>query len=125
MAKKANNVVQDVSGAVEYYFASPNPDTPSIAIQFIEQVSAITAEKIGVSTQAAIRGSLGGMMKGVNAELEQEAINADPSLSLAKALPKSLRKNPLALMGLQLLMNKNQPAHPGSNGTISQTRFQL
>lgn len=119
----------EATEAFNYFFASPNTDTPAPYLAVIAQVAEITAHKIGMSTQMAIKGSLGGTMKGVNAQLEAEAMAADPSLALTQALPKSLRKNPIAMIGLQALVNKfmasSGAGHNSFPGNHEQTKFNL
>lgn len=125
---KARSMVREGIEAGNYYFASPDPDTPSPFVAFVGYVAEITAQKIGVSTQAAIKGSLGGSLKGINAELEAEGIASDPSLALVSALPKSLKKNPIAMIGLQALINRfmaSSGAGHNSNNPQAQAKFNL
>jgi hypothetical protein len=125
---KVRSLGNEAVEAVNFYLTSPSPDSPSPLLAFIAQVSEITAQKIGMSTQMAIKGSLGGTMKGINAQLEQEAIASDPSLALTQALPKSLRKNPIAMIGLQALVNKfmaSSGAGHFSSNNHEQTKFNL
>lgn len=103
---KARVFVAATQENITAFFSPQSEGQLSIAGQMLDSVSQSMAERIGVTTQAAIRGSLGGTMKSVNAALEAEAVQADPSLALTQALPKSLKKNPIALLGLQALMNK-------------------
>jgi len=125
---KIRALAREVVEAVSYYVTSPDSDTPSPLVSFIGYSAEIVAQKIGVSTQQAIKGSLGGSLKGVNAQLEQEAIASDPSLALVSALPKSLKKNPIAMIGLQALINKfmaSSGAGHNSNNPQAQAKFNL
>lgn len=111
--------------------ANGSPRYVNLYGQFVEDIS----KRAAVSVQKALAGSLGGQMKGINAALEQEAMEVNPGLTLAEFLPKKLKKNPLALMGLQSVYQKmaasliagNQAA--GGNGKPAagsdQARFEL
>lgn len=97
--------------------------------EITNQMAEIVAQKMGVTVQAAIRGSFGGSMKGVNKELEQIAIEESPDLAIASALPKSLKKNPLAMAGFQaviqrILSNSGGIGGP-HNGHHPQAKFNL
>lgn len=124
--KKANRVVHQVSEGLTSVFAPRIEGEPSLFVQIADQITENAASKIGIHTNAAIKGSIGGTMKGLNAALENEAIESDASLALAAALPKSLRKNPVAMMGLQQIMQRvmGQTAHNGSAST-GQAKFKL
>lgn len=74
--------------------------------EVIAGVTDIAAQKIGVTTQMALKGSMGGATRALNKELEAEAIAENPGLAMAELLPKSLKKNPLALMGLNSIFQK-------------------
>lgn len=99
--------------------------------QVIAGLGDVFAQKIGVTVQMAIKGSIGGSTKALNKELEQVAIAENPNLAMAEYLPKSLKKNPLALMGLNSIMARLAAgglgsAGPGpSNGKADQAQFNL
>lgn len=109
--------------------ANGSPRYVNLYGQFTEDIS----KRAAVSVQKALAGSLGGQMKGINAALEQEAMEENPGLSLAEFLPKKLKKNPLALMGLQAVYQKmaqslvkgQQAAGGNGQGQTSQTKFEL
>lgn len=125
---KARRTIQEASEALFSFFESESPDNPPPFMQLVGQVSEITAQKIAYSTQMAIKGSFGGTMKGVNSELEAVAVDNDPSAAMLQMLPKSTRKNPLAMAGLNILINKMLTGSGGStpaNGSGSQTKFNL
>jgi hypothetical protein len=92
----------------------------------------ILAQRLATSVVAVMRGQVGGTMKAINSALEQEAVEANPAMSFAAVLPKKLQKNPLALMGLNSVLNKilqqamtaNKPGGNNS-GEVSQTKFDL
>lgn len=109
-------------------FVSPKSENENSPLgDVIESAAEVVSQKIGVTVQAAIRGSIGGSMKGINAELEREAIAENPNLAVMDALPKSLKKNPLAMMGLQAVLSRmNLPGGGKSNSNgNSQARFNL
>lgn len=126
---KARNVVANTQETI-FGLATPEIEGQLSPIgQMFDTVSTDMANKIGVTVQAAIRGSMGGTMKGVNAELEQLAIDNNPAAGLAQALPKSLRKNPLAMMGAEILLQKIMSGQSGSragnNNNGKQVKFNL
>lgn len=129
---KARNTIQEASEAFNDFFTCQSDDSPSPFLQIVGQVSELTAQKIGVTTQMAIKGSLGGTMKGVNAELEQVAAENDPSAAMLTLLPKSTKKNPLAMAGLNILIQRllsgggqGSGFGTGSGSNNSQTKFNL
>jgi len=71
----------------------------------IEKIKDDVTESVRQSIVKSAAGTMGGTMKGVNAQLEQIAIENNPQASLFELLPKSTKKNPLARMGLMYLMN--------------------
>lgn len=110
---KVRGASRVVEGFVSELFISQAEGEPPAIIKGIAAISEDMAQRIGISTQAAIRGSIGGTMKGINHALEEEAVAQDPGLALMNALPKSLKKNPLAVMGLQAILSKMQTRSPG------------
>lgn len=127
---KATRFIQDSIETLHYCFEHTGEDGFTPLIRFVDQTTEVTAQKIGVSVQAAIKGSIGGTMKGVNAQLENYAAENDQGAALMTALPKSLRKNPIALMGLQMLMQNMAKGVPGKapengRGITPQAKFNL
>jgi len=104
--KKTTSLAAEVGQAFEDYFKPSGEDQLSDFSRTVDSIAYVFADKMRVSTVAAVKGSLGGSQKAINAALEQEAIEEDPSLAMTQVLPKSLRKNPLAMMGFKAIMNK-------------------
>lgn len=123
---KARRVVEEIATTVEDLFTARSEDLPSPFVQAVQQITAGLSEQIGVKTQAAIRGSIGGTMKGVNAALEREAIEQNPELAVYEALPKSLKKNQVAMLGLQYILNRVGAGKNEDRGNhSSQAKFSL
>lgn len=126
---RINRAFENASEAIQTLFETGRAGEPSYFNQTINEITDITAQKVGTSVQAAIRGSIGGTMKGVNAALEAEAIENDPTLAVVSALPKSLRKNQIAMVGLQMLMQKafagRSENKNGDNAPSPQAQFNL
>lgn len=125
---KAIRAVRQTQRVLSELFIPKNEGEASAVGQAASQYIEFISEQIGVKTQAAIRGSIGGSMKGINAALEQEATSDNPNLAIMQALPKSLKKNPVAMIGLQKIMEKvmnnsmnNQ--NTGNNGHVSPVKF--
>lgn len=95
-----------VSSDVIDYFTPGAEDGISPFGQIVNQVAEITAQRLGITVQAAIRGAQGGQSRAIVKALEDEAEAEVPELALMELLPKSLKKSPKAQMGLQLLINK-------------------
>lgn len=124
---KINRTYNEISQGLKDIFVCPGEDGLSTFGQIINSTADVFSQKIGTSTQAAIRGSIGGTMKGVNAALENEAMAENPNLAVLQALPKSLKGNPIALMGLQAIISRigQGPASQGNNGHNAQAKFTL
>lgn len=125
--RNAQRVSKNISETLESIFTPITPGEPSIFNQAVNEILEGGAQRVGVHVQAAIKGSIGGTMKGVNAALEKEAIDGNPTLALAGALPKSVKKNPLAMIGLQMLAQKigNGGGNASSNNGATQAKFTL
>lgn len=123
--KRFDEVIEQFS---EFITPGSNGDASPFG-QVVDSVTDMLADKIGVRIQAATRGSAGGSAKALNAGLQEVAMQEDPNLALMQSLPKSLRKNPMALMGLQAILsraaagNMRSPGGPG-NGQ-AQAKFSL
>jgi len=124
---RINERLDKLDNDVTEVFSSPSPDMPSIFSQVVNQVADIIGEKQALVTQASIRGALGGQQRALNRDLEEIAVQEDPGLALTQILPKSLKRNPLALMGLQSILSRRSPgSSPGSNtNNGGQVRFKL
>lgn len=102
--KKANRAANEVKDTLFDIF-KPQPEGKASHFgQIVDQIAEIIASHTGSSVQASIRGAMGGTMRGINSALEQEAIEANPQLAIAEMLPKSLKRNPLAVAGLQQIV---------------------
>lgn len=99
-----------IADSLREWVTAPDEKTPSPLAQLVDKVGAVVGGHAGNSVTAAIRGALGGVMKGVNAEAAGEAIEGSPALGLVSALnpklAKRLSKNPAAMAGLQGLFGK-------------------
>jgi len=126
---KSRQHYKDTVKALEAFVTAPSQNEPSDFAKVCDNIAELFANRTGVVVQAALRGAMGGTMKGVNAALEKQAIEENPQLSLAEALPKSLKKNPLALMALQSIMSKVMAGSSGSSGSSGNghqhAKFQL
>ena len=116
------------------YFNQASPDHPSEFNKNINQIADIVAERTRLGLTMADRGSTGAAVRDVNRGLEEIAVQNDPSLAVAQALPKSLKKNQLAMAGLNMLVQNiiskagSQQAGPGinpGNGSASNIKFDL
>lgn len=115
-------------------FVTPeSPEDPSDLHKTLDQVAAIFADRYRVAMTAADRGATGAAARDVNRGLEEIAVAGDPALAVAQALPKSLRKNPLALAGLNMVVQNilskqgiGSGGSPGFNGgSGNQIKFDL
>lgn len=123
---RIKRVSQTITETLENIFVARNQDNMSVFTQTVNEILDGSAQRIGYQVQAAIRGSIGGSMKGVNAQLEKVAADSDPTLAVAANLPKSLKKNPLAMAGLQFLLNRAGGGNAGGNNNqTSQAKFSL
>lgn len=112
-ARTKYRVVQD---ALEDYFTPSGEDQISPFGRVVEQCAEVTAQRLGTTIQAGIRGSLGGTMSAMVPALEKEAIEANPELAFVDMLPKSLKKSPVAIQGLQMLLSRWIASQPKSSG---------
>lgn len=103
---KARRTSKLVTGTLSDIFLPQAEGRSSVAGEAVQEIGEQLAQRIGLTVQQAIKGSIGGSMKGINAALEQEGAAANPDAAILAALPKSLKKNPVALMGLQAIMSK-------------------
>lgn len=119
---KISRRLESYQDGITTFFTAETEGQGTAFNQVVNQICDVIATKQAVSTQAAIRGALGGSQKAINHELEQVAIAENPELGMLDALPKSLRKNPIAMMGLQALMNKQFSGAGGSPAGHSPSR---
>lgn len=116
--RKISAIICKSTALLQSIFLPPMDGESSAFGQAVDQITDSISQKIGVTTQAALRGSLGGTMKAVNAELEREAVSQDPAAAALQALPKSLKKNPVAMIGLQSIMSKFLQGNTSGSGGI-------
>lgn len=110
------------------FFVPAKPEDKTPFIQVIDYATDQVADKIRISIMASTRGAAGAAVRDANRGLEELGASTDPALAVAKNLPKSLQKNPLALAGLNYLMQntfKNQSRSGAGNGSSSQVKFNL
>jgi len=94
-------------------------------VQTIDYMTDSIAHKTGTVVQASIRGTQSASAKAITKELEGLAVEENPLLT---ALPKNLQKNPLAMMGLQALLNNQRSISSKNNGgnrSSSAVKFNL
>ena len=129
---KSRRLVAENIGIFEDYFTAKDESDNTAFTKLVSQVGNAIAYQVNESVTMAINGAIGGTMKGATAELEQRALDENPTLAIMQGMPKSIRKNPLAALAMQALLNKNLPANlggtaaalGGGNG-ISQPKFNL
>lgn len=99
---------QGIGDTFREWVTATDEKTPSPFAQLVDKVSAVVAGHVGNSVTAAIRGALGGTMKGINAEEQGALIDGSPALglvsTLAPKLARKLGKNPQAVAVLQSLL---------------------
>lgn len=125
LVRKYNDVVQNFKA----FFEQPGPDKPSDFQQVADQLSVIFADRVRIAFQAVDRGARGAAQRDINRGLEDVAVEEMPALAIAQALPKNLKKNPLAEAGLNLLLQRLMSGGigggDGSSGRSTQARFNL
>jgi len=119
VSAKSDERYQETSGYIAQFFNPKGKDQPSPFGEVVDSVSEVFADKLGTRIQAGIRGQLGGNVKGLNRGLEEVAMQEDPSLAVLDSLPKSLKKNPVAMMGLQSIVSRIMASQ--SNGSPGQS----
>lgn len=134
-ASDAKSTIEDVNEAFQAFFQVDGEDNSSPFSRLTGSLSQVLAAEIAGTMVAAINGSFGGMTKGLNAELEQAAIEGNPKLAIIKMLPKSTQKNGLAMAGVEIFgdkiieaiqnMGKNGKAKTTTGGDSSRPRFKL
>lgn len=97
--------------------------------QLIGQAGAAAAVQVSEAVNGQLAGAIGGTMKGATNELEKQAIADNPALAIMDGMPKAIKKNPLAYMAMQALINRNLPAGGGgaltTGGNHEQVKFNL
>lgn len=109
---------KEISIGVQEFFTSQGDTEASPFITTLGQVGGSIAREVTDGVNNAIAGSIGGTMKGAVAELEHQTVSENPALSIMDGMPKSIKKNPLAYMAMQALVNKHIPAVGGNNISV-------
>lgn len=119
-ALKLNQVVNSHFAVFEDFFTSQNDGEASPFTELLGKTGGAIAASVSDSVNSAMAGAMGGAMKGATAELERQAVQDNPVLGIMESMPKSIRKNPLAFMAMQTLLNKHIPAGgaPGQQGSL-------
>lgn len=112
------------------FFAAKSDGSPSPFVDFIGQTGAAVASQVSESVGKTIVGSIGGSMKGASAELERQTLGENPTLAILEGMPKSIKKNPLAFLAMQKLLDANIKTGGGGIGggnhqVGSQPKFNL
>jgi len=115
-AYKNNRSINESSRAVAQFFSAESETSGSDFSQVVNWIVEQLATKIGTSVNMSIKGAFGGSTKQLNKELEQVAIEQNPQLALLDILPKSTKKNNLAMLGLQMLMSRSGSGTGGGLG---------
>jgi len=103
---KAHSLILSVYQSVNDFFEPAGKDQLSPWGEVINAFTANVGNEVGHGVQRALSQSMGGTMKGATAELEQRAIAENPNLAVMGMLPKSIQRNPLAMIAFQQIMNK-------------------
>lgn len=101
--------------SVDYFFTGQAGDKGSAFNQAINDISDVFAVKFSQATMASARGQLGGQAKAMNAEFEAIAKEGNPQLTLLDVLPKSLKRNPVAMQGLGMVLQKMMAGQLANN----------
>lgn len=104
--KKVRNSYDSLADQVNNYFVSTDSKIPSPFSQSMDSIATLFADRNRVALSAAERGAQGAAARDLNRGLEEIATESNPALAIAAGMPKSLRKNPLAQAGLQMLINR-------------------
>jgi len=125
---KTNRRIDNISEGFTEFFTSQDKDGYTNFAKTVSWTSEAIGQSVGRYFVAAERGASGGTMKGVNKELERVAVQENPELAVLDVLPKSLKRNPLAMLGLQAIMSKQRGSNiiPSQiNGSSQQVKFDL
>lgn len=118
--KQTNDSLKSLTEFAKGYFIAEieGGDTPySQSLQYIAQTlghNVTEGVKVGLNT------SLGGTMKGLNAEMKQAAMAENPQLALLEGMPKSVKNNKALNFIMTMLANNSfnmgKLAAGGNNG---------
>lgn len=131
--RKVKAQYESLVDAFDEFFAVKNPDTGSHFNQTMDSIAVLFADRYRIAVSAADRGQIGAAARDVNRSLEEIAVENNPAYAVANSLPKGLKKNPVAMAGLQLLLQRlsagaaGNPTATGmaipSNGQVNQVKF--
>lgn len=129
VAKRLEYIEQNIAGFQEF-FSPKGEGEASPFVDLIGQTGGYIAANVSENVQKSLAASIGGSMKGATAELERQALGDNPSLAILDGMPKSIKKNPLAFLAMQTLLNRHLPvggggAMVGGNHSGSQVKFDL
>ena len=110
VVKKYRRLVQGIND----YIPPSAPDQPSDFNQTLDQIAILFADRFRITMTAADRGAAGAAARDLNRGLEEYAAEQSPVLSLVNQMPKSLKKNKLAMAGLDFMLQKALSGQPGS-----------
>lgn len=121
---KSRGLVRENLDIIEDYFSSSEGE-PSSFNKVVDTTGQYIARQVTEGVAGYLSASIGGTMKGATAELESQAISENPVLAIMEGMPKSIKKNPLASLAMQTLLNRNMPNQSfGNNGNKPVARIQ-
>ena len=103
---KSRGIIKSNIDAFEDFFTVESEGQVSQFDKVIHSVAKVIGGEVAGGVQLSLRNSLGGSIKAANAELEEEAIAENPGLAVMEYMPKSMKKNPLAFLMFQGIINK-------------------
>lgn len=116
---------------VNFFFTVQTGEQGTAFNQAINDMGDVFATKYGQAMMAAMRGQMGGQARALTTELEDVARAENPQLALLDMLPKSLKKNPVAMTGLNVLLQRVMAGQQASGsvttpgGNHGQVKFNL
>lgn len=119
--KRAQSEARDAVERVTGWLTDVDQDGISPFGHLVNEIAEILAQRLGVTVQAAIRGSLGGQATSLANSLEEHAVSEHPELALTELLPKSLRRKPLAQAALQMIIQRVLSGSSGTKGSGGST----
>lgn len=134
--RRARRKYHDASNILlRFFFEQTGEDQNTDFNRALNQTAMVFASQIGSATLTAINTSFGGTMKGAAAELAEMGAQGNLGLVIEEALPKSIKKNKLAMAGfgevikqivVKLAAGNSLPAGGGGgNGHFDVNRLNL
>jgi len=117
VSRQVKSTYNDIEQGFRAFFQAESEGTPSAFGQTVSAVGEIIGGKVAGGVTHSLNTSLGGTMKGVNAELEAQALAENPTLAALELMPKSMKKNPKAMLGLAQILNNVLNSSKGQNGS--------